>query len=822
MNAATKIASTSAAVALVLVGMWLFWPTSLGGATTYLVTHGQSMEPGFSTGDLAVLRPPGSYEVGDVVAYRSESLDTVVMHRIVAVDGDRFVIQGDNNDWLDADRPTEDELLGSLFRQVPQGGRILDAVASPWSLALIAAAVLGVSSTSRRGPRGSGRHSAHGPARHRSHRPARRSPVVPTSLPVAFSMPTRAQARQVGIGAGVVAVLAAVGGAALLALPSTETGTRTEDVTQEGRFTYAGDARVGTTYPTGEISTGDPVYTRLADAVTVSFEHTVSAAGLDEVAGTVRLDLAVTSGDGWSAPLGSSPATPVQDGTAVASALLDPVRAANLVDRHDAEIGGSAGSASIVVTPVVDITGSLAGRSFTATQPAAFTFAMDGVALRPTADEAAYTPAASVPVTLEEVVPRTFTPLGVDLPIGLARVLAIVVLLGAVLVAAVAGGIAHSYTGDAADAFAIRNAARILPVAGLTPGRSVVDLSDAQALRRVAERVDGLVLHHAGTRGSDLRRPGQRDDLPLRLPRHRDRPDAASATAPAGAALAGRAGHLPAPAHRLIPAAASACPRASAAPEVEAVAAGPEARRLHDVDGEVELLPDRGRVVGVAPEADRLPALVVEPAHLVRRRQRAAGVDLQRPAGAGQRAEDRPVLLLVVLLHEAVRAPGPVPAREVDVREHLEDGAALDHVHQLGEVAAHRAVLVLPQQVADAVEPPVLRQGVQRAQDPVDRSVAQVGGHAAAEQVRLAGLHARQDPQVREPVAHLGELGEVPLDVDLGVPGRVPLDQAFVGRPVVGVPDGEVEVLGEGDRRQPQLHRPLAGPAHRRRVGGVP
>ncbi len=498
MNAATKIASTSAAVALVLVGMWLFWPTSLGGGTTYVVTHGQSMEPGFSTGDLAVLRPTGSYEVGDVVAYRSGSLDTVVMHRIVAVDGDRFVIQGDNNDFLDADRPTADQLLGKLFRQVPQGGKVLDAVTSPWSVALIVAAVLGVFSTNQRGPRPGGRHAARRPARHPS---ARRGPLLPRSLPVAFSMPTRAQARQVGIAAGVVAVLAAVGGAALLALPSTETGTRTEEVTQEGRFTYAGDARAGTTYPTGEISTGDPVYTRLADAVTVSFEHTVSAAGLDRVAGTVRLDVAVSSADGWSAPLGSSPATPVQDGTAVTSAVLDPARAAALVDRHDAEIGGSAGSASIVVTPVVDITGSLAGRPFTATQPAAFTFAMDGVALRPAVDEAAYTPSTTVPVTIEEVVPRSFTVLGVDLPIGPARVLVIVVLLGAVLVAAVAGGISHSYTGDAADAFAVRNAARILPVAGLTPGRSVVDLSDAQALRRVAERVDGLVLHHAGPEG---------------------------------------------------------------------------------------------------------------------------------------------------------------------------------------------------------------------------------------------------------------------------------------------------------------------------------
>jgi hypothetical protein len=42
---------------------------------------------------------------------------------------------------------------------------------------------------------------------------------------------------------------------------------------------------------------------------------------------------------------------------------------------------------------------------------------------------------------------------------------------------------------------------RILPVAGLSPGPNVVDVSDADALRRVAERFDGLVLHHAGPDG---------------------------------------------------------------------------------------------------------------------------------------------------------------------------------------------------------------------------------------------------------------------------------------------------------------------------------
>ena len=47
------------------------------------------------------------------------------------MDGDGFVTQGDNNDWLDEDQPTEDEILGRLFLRIPQGGKALDALRSP-------------------------------------------------------------------------------------------------------------------------------------------------------------------------------------------------------------------------------------------------------------------------------------------------------------------------------------------------------------------------------------------------------------------------------------------------------------------------------------------------------------------------------------------------------------------------------------------------------------------------------------------------------------------------------------------------------------------
>ena len=73
MNAATRAASISAVAALVLAAVWFFWPSALGGGTTYVTTHGISMEPRLPTGDLAILRPADSYSVGDVVAYRSEA-----------------------------------------------------------------------------------------------------------------------------------------------------------------------------------------------------------------------------------------------------------------------------------------------------------------------------------------------------------------------------------------------------------------------------------------------------------------------------------------------------------------------------------------------------------------------------------------------------------------------------------------------------------------------------------------------------------------------------------------------------------------------------
>jgi signal peptidase I len=484
MNAAIKAASISAAVALVLAAVWLFWPLALGGSTMYVGTHGISMEPRFHTGDLAILRSAPSYSVGDVVAYRSVSLKTVVMHRIVDMDGDRFVIQGDNNTWLDEDHPSRDQVLGRLFLRLPHGGKVLGALRSPVALVILGMAATVLGAVLRRP---GGRHG-------------RRSRRRATRRAAAFSTPIRAYARQAALASGAVAAVAAIGGGVLLALPSNSSESTTVQVTQQGKFSYTGNAKIGTTYPEGTVSTGDTVWTKLAGGLTVSFTDTVAGPGMADLRGAMRLDVVIASADGWSAYLNSSPAVSFEKGTATAAASVDVTRASGLLGRHNAEIGATGQRATLTVAPVVATAGNVRGAAFTTGSPAPLTFTLDATSLR-LADGAkakSLTPTATTAVTVDDIVPRSFSVLSLTVPIGVARLLAAVVLVLSLVVLAAAAWIGRTGRGDVADEFVVKHAARILPVAAFDPGPTVIDVSDAEALHRVAERFDTLVLHHAG------------------------------------------------------------------------------------------------------------------------------------------------------------------------------------------------------------------------------------------------------------------------------------------------------------------------------------
>ena len=94
----------------------LLWPVRLGGAATFVVVRGHSMEGTYAQGDLLYARTSTHYRVGDVAVYRvpkgTVGAGVLVVHRIRAIlpDG-KYLFQGDNKPAPDDVTPSRADLV---------------------------------------------------------------------------------------------------------------------------------------------------------------------------------------------------------------------------------------------------------------------------------------------------------------------------------------------------------------------------------------------------------------------------------------------------------------------------------------------------------------------------------------------------------------------------------------------------------------------------------------------------------------------------------------------------------------------------------------
>jgi len=134
------VAGIALTLAVLATAWWLLAPPKLGGATSFTNVDGSSMLPKLERSDLVAVRESKSYEVGDVVAYRSPLIHRVVLHRIVSIRADgRYVLKGDNNSYLDPDHPDRSQIVGKLWFHIPTAGRAVEALHVPWVVAAVAA-----------------------------------------------------------------------------------------------------------------------------------------------------------------------------------------------------------------------------------------------------------------------------------------------------------------------------------------------------------------------------------------------------------------------------------------------------------------------------------------------------------------------------------------------------------------------------------------------------------------------------------------------------------------------------------------------------------
>lgn len=113
-----------------LLGNTLPMPFGYGAA----VVLSGSMEPTFSRGDLILVKQTDSFSVGDIVVYQTEGI--LVVHRVIELDGDTVITQGDANSTSD---PVFEKsaVKGTVIGWVPRVGILVNALKTPVGMILV-------------------------------------------------------------------------------------------------------------------------------------------------------------------------------------------------------------------------------------------------------------------------------------------------------------------------------------------------------------------------------------------------------------------------------------------------------------------------------------------------------------------------------------------------------------------------------------------------------------------------------------------------------------------------------------------------------------
>lgn len=439
-GSALKAAGIVAGVVAILAALAL-----TTGRIALVTTTGSSMRPGISQGDLIVVAKRASYAPGDAVAYRSKELGRVVLHRIESVEGGRLVTRGDANTWTDTDRPSPAQIIGRRWLLVPQGGRVMAWLRSPWVLLAAAAMALALAGGSRR--------------------PKRTGTAAPSLRPAA------------GIVAAGCAALATIA----FALPSPATETASIPYRHEGRFTYSAATQANPVYGASGLRTGDPIFLKIVPAIEVGFDYHFES---ERPAATLTAswEAIVDDGAGWKRAIPLDGATAA--GTAFApSTRLDVAGLWRQLEGIEQATGVPRGTYLVSLSPRVRVTGDGLDSTFSPS----LTFRLDAAQMRLDAGAGPLNPTAtgSMPVVRQTEARLPLVPV----PAGTARVL---------LAAAAAIALAVFLTarkppvdGARIPAFARR---WIVPVTSIGDTTGAAETVTLQDVFRVADAAQQLVL----------------------------------------------------------------------------------------------------------------------------------------------------------------------------------------------------------------------------------------------------------------------------------------------------------------------------------------
>jgi len=497
----SRITSVATISGLIVLGWILFAPPIIGGRTSYVIINGDSMEPGYHRSDLVLVRSQSDYQVGDIVTYRHPTIGAII-HRIIDQDGARFILQGDNNDFLDSYKPLPSEVVGKEWVHLPKVGKLITWVRGP-GLVIFIVAVIGVGavlpSDQRRVGQRVSRTPRNGrrPARsYQEMRDRRQQPQPPFNRTPWLDQRTKDALGWVGLIA--VACLVIGGFAFTRAAEREVTVDATYD--QTGQFRYGAAAPSGI-YDAAEVATGDPIFREVSDTVVVWFDYQLQSDLPAIVSGSWDLNAILSTDNGWSrtVPLVTDQTFEGSSFNAEASIELKTLK--QITDRVAEQTGVPHDRFTLTFVPKVTVDGYLGGETLSDTFAPELAFNADPMELTlASGSEAALAPSKTGIVKLPEIEPNTIAVLKWQVDVMVARIAAIagliLTLIGAIAIALVAARSARSGRTSVPS----RYNAMLVDISDPDPAMAagqVVAVRSFDDLARLADREGQVILRHA-------------------------------------------------------------------------------------------------------------------------------------------------------------------------------------------------------------------------------------------------------------------------------------------------------------------------------------
>jgi signal peptidase I len=464
-----------------LTAIWIaFAPAKLGGQVSYVMINGISMEPNYHTGDLALVRRASDYRVGDIVTYHDPQMNVNIIHRIIGVNGDRFVIKGDNNSWVDAYHPNADEIIGKLWIYLPKFGNAILWVKLPANMAL-AAGLLGGLFTVNLNDQKPGKKG-------RRKNKGAESPIGKFQIGLYMF--------------GLLGMLFL--GLSIFAF--TRPMLRPADkikYQQTGTFFYSASGTPGV-YDTGAARSGEPIFTKLTCKLNLGFVYFMASNQPLAISGSQYFDaMVVDTQSGWKRTIPLTADTKFSGSNFTSTTTFNLCQVQALLATVEKTTGFRSSSYTLDITAHISTAGKISGQAFTDTFEPNLTFDFDSLHFYMVKDSSKTDPMKTEKdgtVTSTAMDNNTLSLFGATLPVGKTRTVAAIGL--AISLASLGGLGFYFYKASKRNPEAVismKYGPILMEVHDLRPDTlsPVIDVNSIDDLAKFAERQSAIIMHTA-------------------------------------------------------------------------------------------------------------------------------------------------------------------------------------------------------------------------------------------------------------------------------------------------------------------------------------